>query len=137
MIQTFTPENQIIRLAAAQDYESFYAAEIELRRLQNAPPVCDLLSVTVSGLTEEQVLRTAHYIADWLKNACAENSAISVMGPAPLPVVKVNNRFRYRVNIACRADAAMRRLVAQIVTSCSTDKRFKGVSVFPDNDPLD
>ncbi len=137
VIQTFTPDNQIIRLAAAQDYESFYAAEIELRRLQNAPPVSDLLSVTASGLTEEQVLRTAHYIADWLKNACAGNSSVSVMGPAPLPVVKVNNRFRYRVNIACRADAAMRRLVAQIVTSCSTDKRFKGVSVFPDNDPLD
>ncbi len=137
VIQTFTPDNQIIRQAAAQDYESFYASEIQLRRLQGAPPVSDLISVTASGFTEELVLRAAHYIADWIKNACAGNSSVSVMGPAPLSVVKVNNRFRYRVNVACRADAAMRRLIAQIVTSCSTDKRFKGVSVFPDNDPLD
>ena len=137
VIQTYTPENQIIRLAAAQDYETFYASEIELRRLQNAPPICDLISVTASGLMEEQVLRTAHYIADWLRNAFADKPDVSVMGPAPLAVVKVNNRFRYRVNIACPADASLRRMIAQIVMSCSSDKRFRGVSVFADNDPIE
>lgn len=137
VIQTYTPENQIIRLAAAQDYETFYASEIELRRLQNAPPICDLISVTASGLMEEQVLRTAHYIADWLRNAFADKPDVSVMGPAPLAVVKVNNRYRYRVNIACPADASLRRMIAQIVMSCSADKRFRGVSVFADNDPIE
>lgn len=137
VIQTFTPENQTIQQAATQDYEAFYTSEMELRRLQNAPPICDLISVTASGFTEEQVLRTVHYITDWLRNATADMAGVSVMGPAPLPVVKVNNRFRYRVNIACKADSAMRRMIAQIITTCSTDKRFKGVSVFADNDPVE
>jgi len=50
IIQTFTPENEIILQAARQDYEAFYHSEIELRKLQNTPPFSQLLSVTVSGL---------------------------------------------------------------------------------------
>ena len=137
VIQTFTPDNQIIQQAAAQDYEAFYTSEMELRWLQHAPPICDLISVTVSGLVEEQVLRTAHYIADWLRNTSSESRGVSVMGPAPLSVLKINNRFRYRVNVACQADSAMRRRIAQIVMECNADKRFKGVSVFADNDPVE
>ena len=136
IIQTFTPDNQIIRQASEQDYDAFYASEIEMRRLQNAPPICDLIALTASGTVEEQVLRTAHYMADWLRNATASIDGVSIMGPAPLSVLKVNNRFRYRVNIACRADAAMRRMIAQIAAECSMDKRFRGVSVYAENDPV-
>ncbi|MCR5664410.1 MAG: primosomal protein N' [Oscillospiraceae bacterium] len=137
VIQTFTPENQTIRLAAEQDYEAFYQAEIQLRRLQKAPPVQDLLAVTASGENEEQVQRTVRYIADWLQNACAQKPETRVLGPVPLPVVRVNNRFRYRVYLSARVDGEARRTVAEIVMSCSRDKRFKGVSIFADNDPQD
>lgn len=137
VIQTYTPDNQIIRQAAAQDYEAFYASEMDLRRLQHAPPVCDLISLTASGLFEEQVLRTAHYMSDWLRKATANRPGTIVMGPAPLSVVKINNRYRYRVNLACHADSVMRSLISQIVMECSADKRFKGVSVFADNDPVE
>ncbi len=137
VIQTFTPENQIIQQAAAQDYEAFYGSEMVLRRLQHAPPVCDLISLTASGLVEEQVLKTAHYMANWLRSAMSGASDVSVMGPAPLSVVKINNRYRYRVNLACHSDSSVRLRIAQLIAECSTDKRFKGVSVFADNDPVD
>ncbi len=137
VIQTFTPENQIIQQAAAQDYEAFYGSEMVLRRLQHAPPVCDLISLTASGLVEEQVLKTAHYMANWLRSAISGASDVSVMGPAPLSVVKINNRYRYRVNLACHSDSSVRLRIAQLIAECSTDKRFKGVSVFADNDPVD
>ena len=137
VIQTFSPDNPIIRQAAAQDYEAFYRSEMELRRLQNAPPVCDLIALTASGTEEQQVLRCAHYMADWLKNAAAALPDVHVLGPAPLSVLKVNNRYRYRLHVACHADRKMRAMIAQIIMGCSTDKRFKGVSVFADNDPTD
>ena len=73
----------------------------------------------------------------WLRKATAETPSVNIMGPAPLPVVKINNRYRYRIHIACHADAAMRRLVSQLVTQLSVDKRFKGVSVYADNDPIE
>ena len=137
IIQTFTPDNQIICQAAAQDYEAFYEGELELRRLQNAPPFSQLFSISCSGLSEELVRQTARYIADWLHNAIESLRGVSIMGPAPLSVVKVNNRYRYRVNIACLDAVPMRRMIAQIVIACSADKRFRGVSVFADNDPTE
>ncbi len=137
IIQTFTPENQTIKQAAMQDYEAFYQSEIELRRLQNAPPLCDLFSVTASGADEEHVLKTIHYIKDWLAELLKNTPGAVTLGPAPLRVVKVNNRYRYRVNICCTGTANIRKIISYVVTECSSDKRFKGVSVYADNDPAD
>ena len=137
VIQTFTPENQTIRQAAMQDYEAFYRSEIQLRRLQNAPPLCDLFSVTASGPDEEQVLKAAHYIKKWLSELLRDSPGSVVLGPAPLSVVKVNNRYRYRVNICCNASGSIRKIISHVVTECCKDKRFKGVSVYADNDPTD
>ena len=51
--------------------------------------------------------------------------------------MRVNNRYRYRVNICCSADAQIRAIIANTVIECSTDKSFKGISVYADNDPND
>ncbi len=60
-----------------------------------------------------------------------------VLGPAPLAVVRVNDRFRYRVTLCAPPGAGLRRLVADTVTEVSGDKRFRDMSVFADNDPSD
>jgi len=137
VIQTFCPANETILLASRQDYEAFFTSELELRRMQNAPPFSDLFSITASGLAENDVLRCIHAVCDSLRSDLRGRQDVSLLGPAPLPVVRVNNRFRYRVNIACRADTGIRRLLAKILTDFSQDKRFKGVSVFADSDPLE
>ena len=137
VIQTFTPENETIRLAAKQDYDGFYNAEIELRRIQNTPPFADILAVTASGQDEAAVLRCCAAVRDMLHSGTKRRSDVSILGPAPLAVVKVNNRFRYRVNISCRADSEIRRLISAIIIKCSTDKEFRGVAVYADNDPAD
>lgn len=134
LIQSFTPENETIVQASRQDYEAFYHAELELRRLQHTPPFADLLAVTVSGVDEDQVVRGARYVRERLEFLIGLHRA-SFLGPSPLSIVKINNRFRYRVHISCRADSALRAFVAQVVIECSTDKRFRGLSVFAENDP--
>ena len=137
VIQTFTPENETIRHAAEQDYESFFRSEIELRQLQNAPPFKDILSLTVTGMLEEEVRQCCAYLSRWLRNVCSDKPEISILGPAPLPVVRVNNRYRYRINICCRSNGWIRRVLSEMVISCSSDKKFKGVSVFADNSPVE
>ena len=137
VIQTFTPDNQTIRQAARQDYEDFYASEIELRRLQNAPPLMERYTVTASGQNEEQVEWAGRYLYDLLALAAKEIPGTSVLGPAPLGVFKVNNRYRYRVNMIGPDGAAIRRALAAAVTECGSDKRFRGVNVFADHDPFD
>jgi primosomal protein N' len=96
-----------------------------------------MLSITCTGMDEDQVRKGIHSIRHWLEEALSDQRGVSVLGPAPLPVVKVNNHFRYRVNIVCQANAEIRRLLSQIIIECGSDKRFKGVSVFADSDPID
>ena len=137
VIQTFTPDNQTIRQAAVQDYEAFYASEIELRALQNAPPIVERYTLTASGQNEEQVEWAIRYLFDLLTLASKEIPGTAVLGPAPLNVVKVNDRFRYRVNVTGKNSAAIRKALSAAIIECSGDKRFRGVSVFADHDPSD
>lgn len=135
VIQTFTPDNETIVQAAVQDYEDFYRSEIELRKIHSLPPFTQLYSVTASGADEAQVVFACRYIRSFFDTVLKGRVGCIVLGPTPLAVVKVNNRFRYRVNLCCTAEREIRELISRIVTECSTDKRFKGVSVYADNDP--
>lgn len=137
IIQTYTPDNEIILQAAKQDYDDFYSTELELRRLQNAPPFTRLFSITATGESEELVVSACRYIRSFFDLMLKGRSACLILGPTPHSVVKVNNRYRYKVNINCADDREIRQLIARIVIETSTDKRFRGVSVFADNDPAD
>ena len=136
VIQTYTPDNEIIKLAATQDYESFYNSEIQLRRLQMTPPFADIIAITVSGQDENIVLRCCMDIRNTLRASIKDEYA-RILGPAPLPVVKVNNRYRYRVSISCKVDAEMRSLVSAILVKFNSSGNYKGVSIFADNNPSD
>ena len=137
VIQTYTPDNETIRQAASQDYEAFYEAELALRQIQKAPPFCEILTITASGQDEPQVVRACRFARQRLERLLSAQPELQILGPTPLAVVKVNNRFRYRVQINCQASAVLRAAIAQVLAECSTDKRFRGVAVFADSDPLD
>ena len=141
IIQTWTPENDVICCAARQDYDSFYREEIEMRRLRGYPPFAHFYQVTVLGPEEDGVLRCCARIkqaaelvlsgADYLDLECR------VLGPAPAPVMRVNNRYRYRIIFSGPDGKQMRALVAHLVRSAQKDKENRGVSVFADLDPQD
>ncbi len=137
VIQTFSPENETIRQAARQDYESFYRAEIELRRLQALPPFTELLCITMSGREESLVLGCAAKARDELLDATRSENGVRVLGPAPLSVLRVNNNYRYRVTLCAPPGRGLRRFVADIVARYSSDKQFRGVSVYADTNPSD
>ena len=135
VIQTFTPANETIQQAARQDYDAFYRSEIRLRKLNGTPPFSEVLAVTVSGAQENAVVRCCAYIRDYFRQTVGERA--EVLGPAPLPVVRMNNRYRYRVTLYCNQSKAVRRAAANIVMYCNTEKSFRDVTVFADDNPLD
>ncbi|MBQ0134389.1 MAG: primosomal protein N', partial [Clostridiales bacterium] len=137
LIQSYTPGNQVIRQAAAQDYNSFYESEIRLRQLQYSPPFSDTLALTATGEEEITVLSCADYIRDVCRAELWGREDVQVLGPAPLSVVRVNRRYRYRVTVACHCDRAVRELVSSLLIHCNTAKEYKGVSVFADMDPME
>ena len=136
IIQTLTPEHQVIRLAAQQDYDGFYDLEIRLRQVQNDPPFGDLATVTFTGEEETAVLRGAAKFRDsliaCLKETAYEKETCTVLGPAPCAVPKINYHFRYRLTLRCRMSRNLRTLLAYLLRQFSQDKLNRGVSAFAD-----
>ena len=141
VIQTFTPENDVIRCAARQDYDSFYEQEIELRRMRLCPPFRELFVLTASGPLESAVLHTCmrlrRSLEGWLAQPPFRDWELTVLGPAPASVAKINDRYRYRLTLAAQNTKEIRAMVAHLVRCAQTDKENKGVSVSADVNPLD
>ena len=141
VIQTYTPENDVILQASRQDYDSFYENEIRLRQMRSLPPYRDLYVFTISGPEEGGVLRSCMRLADglraWQKDSSLADANLQVLGPAAAPILKVNNRYRYRITVMGKRCAALRHMVGYLLRSAHSDQYNRGVSVTADLNPLD
>ena len=141
VIQTYTPGNDVIRCAARQDYDAFYESEIRMRRLRRYPPFADFFTVTVSGTEEGRVLRAAVSVRETLRQLCRRPELAAgepeVLGPAPAPVVKVNNRFRYRCTLVGKNDKATREMLAWLQKDFAKDSANRGMNLFVDHNAAD
>lgn len=138
IIQTLTPENEIIRLAAKQDYDAFFKTEIRLRKALVYPPYCDLCVVGITGENETVVKNAAREALDMLKkysNGEYKGEKIIVLGPMPARVAKVSEKYRYRLIIKCRNTARFREMISELLIETGNDSRFSKVTVYADINP--
>lgn len=136
VIQTMTPENQVLLLAAAQNYDDFYDLEIRLRQLRGCPPFFDLVTVSFVGVFEEDVRRGATLFRQMCQSMLAQPQyqtiQATLLGPTPAAVAKLNNRYRYCMTVACHLDRQMRRILAYLLQEFGKDRRNRGVTAFAD-----
>ena len=138
IIQTLTPENEIIRLAAQQDYEAFYRTEIRLRKALIYPPYCDLCVIGFVG-TQETVVKTAAQAAlELVKQMTADtfsDQKLIALGPMPARIAKISNKYRYRLILKCRNSKRLRAMIALLLRTLAKDSRFADVTVYADINP--
>ena len=136
MIQTFVPEHAVITLAAKQDYDSFYALEIGLRKQLASPPFGDLAVITVTGQEEARVLHGIAKLKTSIQNLMQQpdyrQERCTVLGPAPCPVPKINYNYRYRLTLRCTMTKPLRLLLAYLLRQFAQDRENRGVSAFID-----
>ena len=136
VIQTFTPDNEVIGSAARQDYNSFYAEEIRIRRARRYPPFADIFTLTISGENEGAVLHSAVQLKDGMREALSsptvEGLQPELLGPAPAPVLKVNNRYRYRIFWVGQNNHATREILAYYIRAFHQKKENRGMNLFVD-----
>ncbi len=119
VIQTSNPDHEVIKLACAQDYESFYEREIRLRRLLTFPPFCDIALLTVTGTRESEVLRATTYLDTALREMLAgeyRDVQVVVFGPFEAPVYRVDNKYRMRMVIKCKQTRRTLSMLAELLT---------------------
>ena len=138
VIQTFTPENPVIKLAALQDYESFYNDEVSLRKAMLYPPFARLCVVGFSGEREIKVLNAAVEFFKILKAKVRQEYstlAVKILGPAPAQILKVSNKFRYKIIMKFVDEKMARKLISDAILEFGKCKKFSGVSTFVDVNP--
>ena len=136
VIQTYSPTNEIIRLACTQDYDEFYKGEIALRRELSYPPFCDMVQLTVTGEDEREVLVASKELSELIVSKISGSYSklpFTVFGPFEAQVYKVNEKYRMRMVVKCRLSKESRRLFHELLCEFS-EKR--SVSLAVDLNPL-
>ena len=93
IIQTTDPDNPVLNLAAAQDYDAFFEQEIAYRKLGLYPPFCGPCVVGFAGPKESEVARASARFAALLGRQAAKQPdlPLRVLGPTPGSIEKIND----------------------------------------------
>ena len=130
IIQTNNPDNDIIKLACRQDYDSFFATEIRLRKLLTFPPFCDIVTMTLSHQNERELAVATEMLAKTLQEMTAsEYSDVPtvVFGPFEATVYKVDGKCRMRMIIKCVLNSRSREMFSKILAKYSAGSAKKPV----------
>lgn len=124
IIQTTDPDNPVLNLAAAQDYDAFFEQEIAYRKLGLYPPFCGLCVIGFAGAKEIEVARAAARFAALLGQQAAKqlDLPLRVLGPTPGSIEKINDTYRYKLTIKCRNDRRFRDLVRSTLERYEQEK---------------
>lgn len=124
IIQTTDPDNPVLNLAAAQDYDAFFEQEIAYRKLGLYPPFCGLCVVGFAGPKESEVARASARFAALLGRQAAKQPdlPLRVLGPTPGSIEKINDFYRYKLTVKCRNDRRFRDLIRETLTLYEQEK---------------
>ena len=136
VIQTFSPQNEIIRLACRQDYDSFYRGEIAVRRELSYPPFCDMVQLTLTSQSEDKLSEAAVRLTESVGKKLSGDYAglpFIVFGPFEAQVYKLNEKYRMRMVVKCRLNVKVRKMFHELLCEFATDRN---VSLTVDLNPL-
>lgn len=139
VIQSFTPDNLIISLAANQDYGAFYNTEIKVREAMLYPPFADICLVGFVGENQNETLNTAKaFLQDFINLAKNEypKMPLRILGPSPALVVKVSNKFRYKLIIKCKNNSEFRVLLSTLLIKYGNSAKHGKVTAYVDMNTL-
>jgi primosomal protein N' (replication factor Y) len=131
-IQTVNPDHYAIRCAAAQDYEQFYKKEIEFRRLMHYPPFGALASIIIRARQEEEAIARSAALGRLLM---PNPEGAQVLGPAPAPVSKLKNEFRYQMLIKTSSRKRLNDVLGELRRFAAAEN-WNPVSLAIDVDPV-
>jgi len=137
VIQTFAPHHYSIRAAEHQDYARFMRRELELRRELGYPPFARLAMVRLEGADSSAVERIATAAAAAIKRRIdAGAAALRVLGPAPAPIERIAQRYRWQLMVKAPAWSQMRDPLAAMHEELAHQADASNVALWIDVDPV-
>ena len=131
MIQTYSPDSELMKCVAANDFERFFKVQMQERHLFRYPPYCRMSTLTLKHRDNNLLTRASDYLADSLRN----NEIFEVLGAESPPISKINNTFIRNIIIKTDAKHPLSKVNPVIVKHIEAFKRnteYKQVGVFVD-----
>jgi primosomal protein N' (replication factor Y) len=116
-VQAFTPFHPAIQYARRHDFVGFYEQEIDFREQLKYPPASRVALLTLKGRNEEKVKFSAEHLKRELEKKVKSLKDLIIAGPAPAPLLRAENFYRYQIMLRTRAMSALSRELATIVQS--------------------
>ncbi|HLW71535.1 MAG TPA: primosomal protein N' [Candidatus Binataceae bacterium] len=135
LIQTYAPHHYSVRAARDQDYARFMRRELDLRNELGYPPFGRMALVRIEGPAAAAVSAIASRVAALLGRAVAPDS-MRILGPAPAPIERIKQRFRWQVVVKSPRLDQLRRALAAMRTEVDAAAERAGVRVAIDLDPV-
>jgi primosomal protein N' (replication factor Y) len=134
VVQTFLPRHHVIEAVLTQNFDRFYDQELAFRRALTYPPFSHLISLQISGASEERTQAAAQRWATALEKLAGQSGPLT-WGPIPSPVSRVRDRYRWQIVLKSDDLHAARRLVATTLPEMERTSG-RGVKFHIDVDPL-
>ena len=138
VIQSEVPENPYLRLAAAQDYYTFYEMECEYRKAMLYPPFVDIVVVGFVGEGEKYVKNAADVFLEIFRNKAGKEYSdipLRVLKPTSAAVAKISGKYRYKIIIKCKNNRRFRSLMTESLKEFGERKDCTKVTAFVDTNP--
>jgi primosomal protein N' (replication factor Y) len=133
LVQTRHPTHHALVWAARHDTEGFLRQERDIRESPPYPPATSLVNLVYSGPDEREAGLRAAGLADWCAGLIERYQLpITVLGPAPCPLVRIKDRWRWHVLLKGPSDA-LGRVVRYAARRL---KRDGNVRLVIDRDPV-
>jgi primosomal protein N' (replication factor Y) len=134
VVQTFSPDNNLIQAAARHDFLTFAKAELYQRESLGYPPFASLARLVVRSRASELAAAFAETIADRLRSLTVHGEGVRILGPAPAPFARLRGMYRYHLHVHAPDEGSLREAVQEAVASL---KSPAGVQYSVDVDPQD
>ncbi len=132
VIQTYMPTHYAVTLGASQDYETFFAKEMAMRKIQQSPPYTYLIGLTLSSKDEETVVKTVYSLAESLVKQIGD--VATILGPTTPYIPILNGIHRRVILIKYKKIEAIQEAIQKLVSTLGSKSQ---IHVAIDVDPLD
>ncbi|HEY7220823.1 MAG TPA: primosomal protein N', partial [Candidatus Binatia bacterium] len=117
IVQTYAPDHYAIQHLVRHDYKGFFEAESAFRRALNYPPFSRLVNLRIDGPRLAEVEKKARTLASRLRESQTRDAQlrdqVEVLGPAPAPIEKLRNRYRWQLLLRSKRSSALLELARQ------------------------
>ncbi len=126
VLQTYSPDNPVLKRAISYDYVGFFEHEISVRKATAFPPFTDIVRVLISGEKEEETVEVTKNLYQDLQKTYTENKdKFRFFGCMKAPLKRLQNKFRYQILMRITADS---KDICDTVYACSEKYNGKRVT---------